>query len=124
MDRWRITLTGSHFLRDAERRYTPIEGEALAVTRVLEDTRFFTMGCRDLILTTDHKPLMKILGDRALGDITNQRLLRLKQQTLMWQYQIKHVPGKTIPAADVTSRNPSTTAQINKALEVNALPII
>ena len=116
-DGWRITLAGSRFLRDAEKRYAPIEGEALAVAWALEDSRFFTLGCRDLVITTDHKPLAKILGDQALDDIANPRLFRLKQRTLMWQYRITHVPGKTIPAADATSRYPSSTDQISSAAD-------
>ena len=43
-DGWWVTLAGSRFLRDAERRYVPVEGEALAVAWALEDGRFFTMG--------------------------------------------------------------------------------
>ncbi|KAK3885060.1 hypothetical protein Pcinc_010714 [Petrolisthes cinctipes] len=123
-DGWKITLAGSRFLRDAEKRYALIEGEALADAWALEDSRFFTMGCRDLIITTDHKPLVKILGDQALDDITNPRLFRLKQRTLMWQYQIVHVPGKTIPVADATSQYPSTTDENDEANVVNALSTI
>ena len=32
----------------------------------LEDSRIFTLGCDDLVIATDHKPLVKILDDRAL----------------------------------------------------------
>lgn len=104
---WRVTLAGSRFLRDAERRYAPIEGEALAVAWALEDTKFFTLGCRNLTVATDHKPLVKILGDQALGLVTNPRLFRIKQRTLMWHYKIVHVPGKSTPAADTASRYPA-----------------
>ena len=78
----------------------------MAAAWALEDTKFFTRGCRNLVLTTDHKPLVKILGDRALDEIHNPRLFRLKQRTLMWQYRIVHVPGKSNAAADATSRYP------------------
>ncbi|KAK3875649.1 hypothetical protein Pcinc_019503 [Petrolisthes cinctipes] len=123
-DGWKITLAGSRFLRDAEKRYAPIKGEALAVAWALEDSRFFTMGCRDLIITTDHKQLVKILRDQALDDITNPRLFRLNQRTLMWQYQIVHVPGKTIPPADATSRYPSTTDENDETNVMNALSTV
>ena len=68
---WRITLAGSRFLKNAEQRYAPIEGEALAIAWSLEDSKFFTLGCDTLIITTDHKPLVKILGDRSLDEISN-----------------------------------------------------
>ena len=79
---WRIVLAGSRFLSSAEQCYAPIEGEALAVAWGLEQSKYFTQGCEDLIVVTDHKPLVKILGDRTLDEITNTRLFRLKQRTL------------------------------------------
>ena len=60
----------------------------------------------DLVVATDHKPLVKILGDRALDEITNTRIFRLKQRTLMWSFKIAYVPGKLIPAPDAASRYP------------------
>ena len=112
-DGWRITLAGSRFLQSAEKRYAPIEGEALAVAWGLEQTRFFTQGCDDLLVVTDHKPLVKILGDRTLDEIRNTRLFRLKQRTLPWRFQIAHLPGSTNSAADAVSRYPSPAGEIN-----------
>ena len=122
-DGWRITLAGSRFLRDAEKRYAPIEGECLAVAWALEDTRWFTMGCTNLVVVTDHKPLTKILGDKRLDAITNPRLFRLKQRTMMWRFRITHVPGKANPAADATSRNPAGD-QPTKPDPVDSLAVI
>ena len=106
-DGWRITLAGSRFLQDAEARYAPIEGEALAVAWGLEQSKYFTVGCDDLLVVTDHKPLVKILGDRMLDEIHNTRMFRLKQRTLPWRFSIAHLPGKSNVAADATSRHPS-----------------
>ena len=80
---WRVTLAGSRFLSLAEQRYAPIEGEALAVAWGLEQTKYFTQGCDNLVVVTDHKPLTKIFGDRTLDEISNTRLFRLKQRTIM-----------------------------------------
>ena len=63
---WRITLAGSRFLKPAETRYAPVEGEALAIAWSLEHTKFFSQGCDNLVIVTDHKPLVKLFGDRAL----------------------------------------------------------
>ena len=106
-DGWKIVLAGSRFLSPTEQRYAPIEGEALAAAWGLEQTRYFTQGCDDLIVVTDHKPLVKILGDRTLDEITNSRIFRLKQRTMPWSFEIYHLPGKTNVAADATSRHPS-----------------
>ena len=88
--RWIITLAGSRFLSSAEQRYAAIEGEALAVAWGLEQTRYFTQGCDDLVVVTDHKPLVKILGDPTLDEISNSRLFRLKQRTLPWRFRVAH----------------------------------
>jgi len=112
-DGWKITLAGSRFLSSAEQRYAPVEGEALAVAWGLEQTRFFTQGCNDLLVVTDHKPLVTILGDRTLDENQNTRLFRLKQRTLPWHFMISHLPGNTNLAADATSRHPSSGDQTN-----------
>ena len=77
-DGWRITLAGSRFLSSAEQCYAPVEGEALAVAWSLEQTKYFTQGCRNLLVVTDHKPLVKIMGDRTLaGCMLNGRPWRV-----------------------------------------------
>ena len=108
---WKITLAGSRFLRAGEKRYAPIEGEALAIAWALEDTKYFTLGCDNLIVSTDHKPLIKIFGDRSLDEISNTRIFRLKKRTLAWRFKVVHVPGKNIPASDATSRNPASSSE-------------
>ena len=105
---WRITLAGSRFLSPAEQRYAAIEGEALAVAWGLEQTKYFTQGCDNLLVITDHKPLVKIFGDRTLDEITNSRLFRLKQR-----FDIEHLPGKSNSAADAASRHPSPSGLVN-----------
>lgn len=79
---WRITLVGSRFTHDAESRYATIEGEALAVADALEKCRHFVSGCRNLYIAVDHKPMVKIFGDRALADISNTRLRNLKEKII------------------------------------------
>jgi hypothetical protein len=54
---WRLIFAGSRFTTDAESRYAPVEGEALAVTYAFEKCRMFTLGCSDLTVVTDHKPV-------------------------------------------------------------------
>ena len=105
-DGWKITLAGSRFLSSTEQRYAPVEGEMLAVAWSLEQTKYFTQGCDNLLVVTDHKPLVKLLGDRTLDEIHNTRLFRIKQRTLLWRFEIEHQPGKSNFAADATSRHP------------------
>ena len=105
-DGWKVVLAGSRFLSDTETRYAAIEGEALAIVYGLEQTRYFTQGCDNLHVVTDHKPLVKVFSDRTLDAITNTRLFRLKERTLQWRFNISYSPGKTNFAADATSRHP------------------
>ena len=94
-----------------EKNYAPIEGEALAVAWSLEQTRFFTMGCDNLLVVVDHKPLVKILGDRALDEIDSPRLFRSKLRTLMWKFSIEYQPGIHNYFADAVSRHSITSSQ-------------
>ena len=77
---WKIAFGGSRFTHAAESRYAPIEGEALAVADALDKCRYFVLGCQDLIVAVDHKPLLKLFGDRSLQDIPNTRLRNLKEK--------------------------------------------
>ena len=56
----------------------------------LEKARYFVLGCSDLIVALDYKPLLKILRDRALEDISNTRLRNLKEKTLRYRFRIVH----------------------------------
>ena len=103
---WRITLVGSRFTSGAESRYAPIEGEALAVVDALDKARHFTLGCTDLIVAVDHKPLLKTFGDRCLDDIPNPRLRNLKEKSLRYRFRVVHIPGLRHAAADAVSRKP------------------
>lgn len=107
-DHWQLVFAGSRFLKDPETRYSPIEGEALAVVFALEQARMFVLGCPNLILAIDHKPLVPILNGKRLDLIKNPRLLHLKEKTLMYKFHSQHIPGPLNFAADATSRNPSS----------------
>jgi hypothetical protein len=48
-----------------------VEREALAAACAPSKTKHLTIGCKDLVLCVDHKPLVKILGNRELADIKN-----------------------------------------------------
>ncbi|XP_063889336.1 uncharacterized protein LOC135116054 [Scylla paramamosain] len=93
--------------RLAESGYAPVQGKALAITWCLRKASQFLLGCPNLIIVTDHRPLMKLLGDRELKDIGNPRLFALKEKTLQYRFQIKYLPWKRNSAADFLSRYPA-----------------
>ena len=115
-DHWKLILAGSRFTSDAESRYAPVEGEALTLLYGLEACQIFVLGCPELLVTVDHKPLIKIFSDKAMEDIKNLRLFSLKERFLMYRFQIKHLLGKLNVTLDCTSKHPITSGQ-TRAIE-------
>lgn len=121
---WRLALCGSRHLTAAEAGYAAVEGEALAVAWCLQKARLFLLGCPNLTVVTDHRPLVRLLGDRALTSVVNPRLFRLKERTLQFSFHIKYLPGKSNTAADFLSRYPAlmatpTTSDLDQDEEVS-----
>ena len=113
---WKLVFAGSRFTKGAEARYAPTEGEALAVAWALNHAQVFTKGCPNIIISTDHKPLLGILNDKPMEDIKNPRILRLKEQTLQFNFTMKYNQGKWHRAPDALSRSP--TPQFVKILDI------
>ena len=87
-------------------RYHPVEGEALAVAYALHKTWYYIQGCKQLIVATDHRPLLKIFGDRNLEDISKSRLLNFKEKALQYKFEMVYVPGKEHDGPNSMSRYP------------------
>ena len=100
-------MVGSRFTKLSESRYALIEGEALAIVHALDKAKFFVLGCRDLTIAVDHKPLLGVFSDRSL-DMPNGRLRDLKEKTLRYHFTMLHIPGMKNKAADALSRHPSS----------------
>ena len=79
---------------DAETRYSPSEGELLAIVFGIHQCRMFLLGCQKIFVARDHLPLIPILGDKVLDQIQNPRLHTLKEKTLRINSTALHVPGK------------------------------
>ena len=96
---------GSRFTHAAESRYAPIEGEALADT--LDKARHFVQGCQNLTIAVDHRPLLKIFGDRSLDHISNTRLRNLKEEILRYRFKMVHITEVKNKTPDTLSRHPT-----------------
>ena len=105
---WRLVFAGSRFTRGAETCYSPTEGEGLAIAWGLAHARMFVSGCEKLTVSTDHRPLLGIFGDRDLAGITNTRISKLKERTFPFRFAIRYNPGKWHRGPDAVSRNPVT----------------
>ena len=113
-DGWKLVFAKSRFTRDSELGYKPIEGEALAIVYALKKCKIFILGCPKLLVVTDHKPLIPIIGSKDLEKIENPRLFAMKEKTLPYKFDIVHVNGTGNMATDAYSRNPSLDSEDDK----------
>ena len=109
---WKLVAFASRFTHPAERFYSPVEGECLSAAVGLRKFKHFVLGCNNLLLVVDHKPLVKLLGDKRLEDIDNMSLLKLKEKTMPFKFQVIHVPGIFHKTADAGSRYPCDPAEL------------
>ena len=96
------------------RRGGPGEGEAL------DKARFFVLGCSNLIIAVDHKPLRKVFTDRSL-EILNAKLRNLIEKTLPYKFCMVHIPGIRHKAADALSRHPTGPTNPDMTLPPDAI---
>ena len=87
----------------AESRYTQVEKEMLAVCFRLTKFHHYTYG-RDVLVTTDHKPLVSIVK-KPLSEAP-RRLQNLLLRTQEYSYTLSYTAGTAIPVADALSRAP------------------
>ena len=94
----------SRTLISAERNYSQIEKEALAIIFGIKKFNRFLHG-RTFILQTDHKPLLTIFGSKkGIPTHTANRLQRWAVTLLNYQFKMEHVSSKKLGHADALSR--------------------
>ena len=89
-------------LNETEMRYAQIEKEVLALVYACGKFTDYVLG-KPVLLETDHKPLIPILGSKIL-DTLPPRVLYFCIRLMRFQYSIIHIPGKTLYMADTLSR--------------------
>ena len=99
---WKPVVYASRSLTEVEKRYAQIEKEALASTWACERFTDYILG-KHVLIETDHKPLVSLLGSKQLNDLP-PRILRFRLRLSRFDYSIEHTPGKQLHTADVLSR--------------------
>ena len=94
---WQPVAFTSRALSETESRYAQIEKEALALVYACEKFSDYVLG-KDILLETDHKPLVPFLGSKSL-DTLPPRVLRFRI--------------RLTSIADTLSRAPLSTSSIN-----------
>ena len=101
---WKPVAYASCAMSETERRYAQIEKEALAATWACEKFSDFVLG-KHIVLETDHKPLVPLLGIKDLDQLP-PHILRFRLRLDRFSFDITHVPGKELYTADTLSRVP------------------
>ena len=89
----------SRKLKSAERNYSTIEKEGLAIVWALEKLRIFLYG-QEFVLLTDHKPLTFINNMK----LQNSRVMRWSLYLQDWSFRVESVKGVDNLLADYLSR--------------------
>ena len=104
IDGWKVCSVSSRFCNKAEANYSPTEGEFTALVDGLEKTAYFTLGYDEIIVGTDHKPLVPIVNGTDITSVKTPRQHRLKERLLRWNLTVQHIPGKLLGGTDALSR--------------------
>lgn len=100
----RAVAYASKSLTEAEKGYSQIEKEALAITWASDKFKDYLLGLK-FHIETDHKPLIPLFTRKPVDDLT-PRLQRLRLRMMRYDYTMQHVPGKDLVVADALSRQP------------------
>lgn len=96
----------SRVLTDAEKKYSQIEKESLAIVFGVTKFRQYLLG-RHFTLKTDHKPLITLCGEhKSIPQMASSRIKRWSLLLAAYDYTIEFIPGKENYCADYLSRSP------------------
>lgn len=96
----------SRTLSAAEKRYSQLEKEALAIIFAVRKFHDYIYG-RKFVLHSDHKPLQFLLSEsKQVPLLASSRIQRWAIALSAYNYVIQYKPGKLIPHADALSRLP------------------
>ena len=87
-----MVLAVGRVTNPAESRYSPIEGDCLAIADAPHIAKHYVLGCNDLLLATGYKPLVGVFA-KSLEDIENPRLLSIAEKTMWFKFKTIHVPS-------------------------------
>ena len=103
--RFKLVSCGSKSLTLTQQRYATIELECLAVYFAIDKCSFYLKGGTHFTVATDHKPLEGIFA-KALYDIPNPRLQKLREKLVEYNFTVTWVLGKSHHIADALSSAP------------------
>ena len=105
----------SRTLNSAEKKYSQLEKEALAIIFGVTKFHHYLYG-RHFQIESDHKPLAYLFNEtRAIPQMASSRIQRWALTLSAYRYSIRHKAGKSLNNADALSRLPQqiTTSEEN-----------
>ena len=119
----RLIECGSCTITDSNRRnYSVSELELAAVEMALRKMRLMTVGNKNVVVKTDHLPLIGVLK-KPLEKIETKRLMKLAEKLQDYSFTLEYIQGAKNEVADALSRNPVSTpeetTEIDNRLMVN-----
>ena len=113
----RLVECGSATISEAMRRnFSVSELELNAVLTSLRKMRLLTVGNPNVIVRTDHLPLIGILK-KPLDKIETRRLMKMAEKLQSYSFQIEYVKGTKNELADALSRYPIKSSQEENDIE-------
>ena len=86
-------------MRAAEKNYSTVEKELLAVVEGVKRYYFYLYG-EEFVIETDHLPLASLRTSKN----ANARLMRWALYLQQFQFSVRYIKGKTNVGADCLSR--------------------
>ena len=108
-------MYASRKLKPAERNYSVIEKEALAVYWAFKKFEVYLYG-RHFVLRTDHRPLLHLQS----ADKLNPRLKRWSLYMSLFTFTAQHIEGENNHMADLLSRRPLTFEEKHEGQGIHA----
>ena len=82
----------------------------------------FVLGCTNLKVITDHKPILSIFNSRDLSTVLNPGISKLKEKTIQFKFTVQYCPEKWHKAADAVSSNAVSHKPLNSVAELYLSP--
>ena len=98
------------------------ELEAVGLVWGFKKFDYYLRGAKDTQVITDHRPLEGLFR-KPMNEITNARLLRLREKLQTYDFKIIWNAGKTIPLPDYLSRRPLSSPDSDDRVLCNALSL-
>ena len=100
----------SRTLTDAEKRYSQIEKEGLAIVFGVKKFHSYLFG-RSFTIESDHQPLFLFGEKKGIPSLASARIQRWALTLSTYSYTILHKPGRTLGNVDALPRSVTTSSR-------------